>query len=88
MFAVNAGLSPGNKVVVDGADRLRDGAKVLLSAAEGSSIGGATARPPDAVAPGEKRADVLNCCCWRKRALTIGGSCYGLVNALATAREW
>ncbi|MGB7043556.1 MAG: MdtA/MuxA family multidrug efflux RND transporter periplasmic adaptor subunit, partial [Methylocella sp.] len=29
MFAVNAGLSPGDRVVVDGADRLRDGAKVL-----------------------------------------------------------
>jgi multidrug efflux system membrane fusion protein len=55
MFAVNAGLSPGDKVVVDGADRLRDGAKVLVSAAEGSSNRGAAARPPDAVAPSEKR---------------------------------
>jgi multidrug efflux system membrane fusion protein len=55
MFAVNAGLSPGDRVVVDGADRLRDGAKVLVSAADGSSNGGATARPPDAVAPREKR---------------------------------
>jgi multidrug efflux system membrane fusion protein len=55
MFAVNAGLSPGDRVVVDGADRLRDGAKVLVSAADGSSNGGGTARPPDAVAPGEKR---------------------------------
>jgi len=54
MFAVNAGLSPGDRVVVDGADRLRDGAKVLVSAAEGASNGGATARPPDAVAPGKK----------------------------------
>src|SRR5207245_7937946 len=26
MFAVNAGLSPGDRVVIDGADRLRDGA--------------------------------------------------------------
>ncbi|MFZ0497309.1 MAG: MdtA/MuxA family multidrug efflux RND transporter periplasmic adaptor subunit, partial [Methylocella sp.] len=34
MFAVNAGLSPGDRVVVDGADRLRDGAKVLVAAAE------------------------------------------------------
>jgi multidrug efflux system membrane fusion protein len=54
MFAVNTGLSPGDRVVVDGADRLRDGAKVLVSAAEGSN-GGGTARPADAVAPGKKR---------------------------------
>src|ERR1700730_15226891 len=53
MFAVNAGLSPGDRVVVDGADRLRDGAKVLVSAAEGSNGGGT--RPADAVAPGKKR---------------------------------
>jgi len=51
MFAVNAGLAPGDRVVVDGADRLRDGAKVLVSAAEGSN-GGGTA---DAPAPGQKR---------------------------------
>ncbi len=54
MFAVNAGVSPGDRVVIDGADRLRDGAKVLVSAADGSN-GGGTARPADAVAPGEKR---------------------------------
>jgi membrane fusion protein, multidrug efflux system len=54
MFAVNAGLSPGDRVVVDGADRLRDGAKVLVSAAEASN-GGGTALPRDAVAPGKKR---------------------------------
>ncbi|MGH6819328.1 MAG: efflux RND transporter periplasmic adaptor subunit, partial [Methylocella sp.] len=54
MFAVNAGLSPGDRVVVDGADRLRDGAKVLVSVAEGSNSDG-TVRPADAVTPGEKR---------------------------------
>ncbi|MGH6852854.1 MAG: efflux RND transporter periplasmic adaptor subunit, partial [Methylocella sp.] len=47
MFAVDKGLSPGDRVVVDGADRLRDGAKVLISAADGSS-GGGTAQPADA----------------------------------------
>jgi multidrug efflux system membrane fusion protein len=52
MFAVNAGLSPGDRVVVDGADRLRDGAKVLISAADGSN-GGGTAQPADAAAPGK-----------------------------------
>jgi membrane fusion protein, multidrug efflux system len=51
MFAVNAGLSPGDRVVVDGADRLRDGAKVLAAAADGSNGGG----PADAAAPGRKR---------------------------------
>ena len=29
-FAVTAGLSPGDRVVTDGADRLRDGAKVSI----------------------------------------------------------
>ncbi len=52
MFAVNAGLSPGDRVVVDGADRLRDGAKVLVAAAEGPN-GGGKARPTDAAAPGK-----------------------------------
>jgi multidrug efflux system membrane fusion protein len=31
-FAVNSGLSPGDRVVTDGADRLRDGAKVTIPA--------------------------------------------------------
>ncbi|MGH7000210.1 MAG: efflux RND transporter periplasmic adaptor subunit, partial [Stellaceae bacterium] len=47
MFAVNAGLSPGDRVVVDGADRLRDGAKVLISAPEGSNSGPADGETPD-----------------------------------------
>ncbi|MGH6862734.1 MAG: efflux transporter periplasmic adaptor subunit, partial [Methylocella sp.] len=48
MFAVNKGLSPGDRVVVDGADRLRDGAKVLISAADGSNGG-----PADGEMPGK-----------------------------------
>jgi multidrug efflux system membrane fusion protein len=36
MIAVNSGLTPGERVVVDGADRLRDGAKVLIAAEEGA----------------------------------------------------
>ena len=52
MFAVNKGLSPGDRVVVDGADRLRDGAKVLVSTAEGSN-GGGTAGAADGAAPGK-----------------------------------
>ncbi|HEY8031999.1 MAG TPA: efflux RND transporter periplasmic adaptor subunit [Methylocella sp.] len=50
MYAVNSGLSPGDRVVVDGADRLRDGARVLVAPAERSNGGG----PADAAAPGEK----------------------------------
>ncbi|MGB6176445.1 MAG: efflux RND transporter periplasmic adaptor subunit, partial [Methylocella sp.] len=53
MYAVTSGLAPGERIVVDGADRLRDGAKVL-TAAEGSN-GGGTAPPADAVATGKKR---------------------------------
>jgi multidrug efflux system membrane fusion protein len=40
--AVTSGLQPGDKVVIDGADKLRDGAKVALPAAAGD---GATAQP-------------------------------------------
>ncbi|MGH6835661.1 MAG: efflux RND transporter periplasmic adaptor subunit [Methylocella sp.] len=47
MFAVKAGLSPGDRVVVDGADRLRDGAKVLIAAADGSNGGAADGEKPD-----------------------------------------
>jgi membrane fusion protein, multidrug efflux system len=46
MFAVNKGLTPGDRVVVDGADRLRDGAKVLISTAEGSNGGPAEGETP------------------------------------------
>ncbi|HZB90276.1 MAG TPA: efflux RND transporter periplasmic adaptor subunit [Stellaceae bacterium] len=44
--AVTAGLQPGDKVVVDGADKLREGAKVRLVAAK------AAAAAPEAAAPG------------------------------------
>ena len=30
LYAVDSGLSPGDRVVTDGADRLRDGAKVTI----------------------------------------------------------
>ncbi len=43
MFAVKSGLSPGSKVVVDGADRLREGTKVQL-VATGASDANATGR--------------------------------------------
>jgi multidrug efflux system membrane fusion protein len=41
--AITAGLKPGESVVVDGADRLKDGAKVLLHQGSGSNAG---AGPP------------------------------------------
>jgi multidrug efflux system membrane fusion protein len=40
--AITSGLQPGENVVVDGADRLRDGAKVTLASAEP----GAAEAPP------------------------------------------
>jgi membrane fusion protein, multidrug efflux system len=50
MYAVNSGLSPGDRVVVDGSDRLRDGAKVLI-VASGDKAGGLAAQPADSETP-------------------------------------
>ena len=50
--AITAGLKPGESVVVDGADRLKDGAKVLLHQGSGSRPGAAAPRG-DAHRPGE-----------------------------------
>jgi membrane fusion protein, multidrug efflux system len=50
MFAVKSGLSPGDRVVVDGADRLRDGTKVLIASTEGS---GTSVKAP----PADNRQD-------------------------------
>jgi len=50
--AITAGLKPGESVVVDGADRLKDGAKVLLHQGSGSRPGAAAPRG-DAHQPGE-----------------------------------
>ena len=40
LFDVESGLSPGDRVVTDGADRLRDGAKVSIPANGGAQSGG------------------------------------------------
>jgi multidrug efflux system membrane fusion protein len=52
LFAVESGLSPGDRVVTDGADRLRDGAKVSIpdnahpqGAGAGKRAGGAKGTP-------------------------------------------
>jgi multidrug efflux system membrane fusion protein len=58
-YAVNSGLSPGDRVVVDGADRLRDGAKVLIAAAEDDSVGRPT-KPMDGETPGKNAASNKN----------------------------
>ena len=42
MIAVKAGLSGGERVVVDGADRLRDGAQVLITSSEKAEQAAAT----------------------------------------------
>ena len=47
-----AGSQPGDKVVIDGADKLRDGAKVVLRRAAGSRRVPARRREP---APGHRR---------------------------------
>jgi multidrug efflux system membrane fusion protein len=49
--AVQSGLSPGDRVVVDGADRLRDGAKVALRAPERANSAAPPARQPSQAAP-------------------------------------
>jgi multidrug efflux system membrane fusion protein len=44
--AVASGVSPGDMVVVDGADKLREGAKVELTTPEAQAAPAAKARPP------------------------------------------
>jgi multidrug efflux system membrane fusion protein len=55
MAAVNSGLSVGERVVVDGTDRLRDGARVIVPDAAGQAPE-ATGKPaPDAKSPSAAR---------------------------------
>jgi multidrug efflux system membrane fusion protein len=54
--AVLAGLEPGDRVVVDGVDKLRDGAKVSLRSAGGNSaaaVGGGAGQQQDQPATGQ-----------------------------------
>ena len=60
--AIESGLSPGDRVVVDGADKLRNGAKVVPRNAQGAPDGGtpgagAPAAAPGGVAPGAAAPD-------------------------------
>jgi membrane fusion protein, multidrug efflux system len=50
MYAVTSGLTPGERVVVDGIDRLRDGAKVLITAG-GDESHSQAAPPADSETP-------------------------------------
>jgi membrane fusion protein, multidrug efflux system len=52
MAAVNSGLSVGDRVVVDGTDRLRDGARVIVPGAAGQAPGAAGNAAPSAQPPG------------------------------------
>ncbi|HVC62983.1 MAG TPA: MdtA/MuxA family multidrug efflux RND transporter periplasmic adaptor subunit [Acetobacteraceae bacterium] len=53
--AVLSGLQPGEKVVTDGTDRLRDGVKVTVPApAQAQSPGQGSAQPGQAAQPGQK----------------------------------
>jgi multidrug efflux system membrane fusion protein len=45
--AVESGVTPGEQVVVDGADKLRDGAKVTLASDQGDSTTAPDRAPPD-----------------------------------------
>jgi len=52
-IAITQGLAPGETVVVDGADKLKDGAKVLVR--QGGSGGGASGAPGQASGNGQHR---------------------------------
>jgi membrane fusion protein, multidrug efflux system len=54
MFAAKSGLAPGDKIVVDGADRLRDGTKVAIAAVDESN-GSAKVRPAASPQPDKGR---------------------------------
>jgi multidrug efflux system membrane fusion protein len=54
--AVKAGLKPGEIVVTEGADRLRDGAQVQLPKSEAPASPAAAARPATAAPPGQPAA--------------------------------
>ena len=52
-ISITQGLTPGETVVVDGADKLKDGAKILLRGAGGASSQGAPAATGGTGAPGQ-----------------------------------
>jgi membrane fusion protein, multidrug efflux system len=53
-IAITAGLKPGDQVVVDGADKLKDGAKVLVRQRGAGGAGSAAPTTPPGAPPGQK----------------------------------
>jgi multidrug efflux system membrane fusion protein len=51
-IAITNGLSPGDKVVIDGADKLRDGAKINVRTEAGATD---ATKAPDAAKSGGKK---------------------------------
>jgi multidrug efflux system membrane fusion protein len=54
-IGIQDGLKPGESVVIDGADKLKDGAKVLVRTAPGAAAGPAATPAPAGKAPGQYR---------------------------------
>ena len=66
MAAVTSGLSAGDRVVVDGTDRLRDGARVTVPGAPAPTLGASTA--PGRAGAGAARSAARTKC-------KVGGHC-------------
>ena len=58
MTVVDSGLSVGDRVVVDGTDRLRDGARVIVPGARNAAPGAAGNPGPNAQPPGDFAASI------------------------------
>ncbi len=54
---VLSGLQPGDRVVIDGADKLREGAKVIVRAETGANNPAGAAKSPDGAKGGDKSGD-------------------------------
>jgi membrane fusion protein, multidrug efflux system len=54
-ISITDGLKPGESVVIDGADKLKEGAKVLVRAAPGTGTAPPAAPPPAARGSGQHR---------------------------------
>jgi membrane fusion protein, multidrug efflux system len=52
---IQSGLSPGDRIVIDGADKLREGARVVIRPPTGTGESAAAATPTDSKAAGGKR---------------------------------
>ena len=55
VVAVAEGLAPGDRVVVDGVDRLRDGAEIFIAASDGGAVSGPDSAKPAGAGEGGGR---------------------------------